>query len=209
MAKYTGPKCRLCRREGQKLFLKGERCHTSKCAMVKRNFPPGMHGTKGYPRLTSYGTQLREKQKVKRIYNIMEKQFRNYFDASTKQQGNTEELLFQKLEMRLDNVVYRLKFTKSRAQARELVKHGHIRVNGKQVDIPSYQVRIGDIITIADSSKDSKAFAKVKEDVKNLEALPWLTLDAKLLEAKVVDKPSEELIKGEFDLKPIIEFYSR
>ena len=189
--------------------MKGERCHTSKCAMVKRNFPPGMHGTKGYPRLTGYGTQLREKQKVKRIYNVMEKQFRNYFEASTKQQGNTEELLYQKLEMRLDNVVYRLKLAKSRAQARELVKHGHFNVNGKRVDIPSYQVKVGDIITIADSSKTAKVFAKVSEDVKNAESLPWLTIDAKQLEAKVVDKPAEELIKGEFDLKPIIEFYSR
>lgn len=209
MSKYIGPKCKLCRREGQKLFLKGERCHTTKCPVVKRNTPPGVHGPKGYPRLTPYGQQLREKQKLKRMYNLFERQFRNYFDEAAQEKGNTEELFYQKLEMRLDNVIFRLKFVESRTQARQVVKHGHILVNGKRVDIPSYEVQIGDIITVKDKSLGSKLFAKVGESIKNMEPLPWLVLDHKKLEAKVVDKPKEELIKGEFDLKPIIEFYSR
>src|SRR5512134_2955031 len=141
MARYIGPVCRLCRREGMKLFLKGERCYTDKCAIEKRNVPPGQHGRSRNAKIVGYGIQLREKQKVKRTYGVLESQFRRYFEAADRQKGVTGELLLQMLERRLDNVVYRLGFATSRAQARQLVRHGHFNVNGKKVDIPSYAVR--------------------------------------------------------------------
>ena len=143
MARYIGPVCRLCRREGMKLFLKGERCYTDKCAIEKRNVPPGQHGRSRKAKMVGYGVQLREKQKVKRTYGVLESQFRRYFEAADRQKGVTGELLLQMLERRLDNVVYRLGFATSRAQARQLVRHGHFNVNGKKVDIPSFSVRSG------------------------------------------------------------------
>ena len=152
MARYIGPVCRLCRREGMKLFLKGERCYTDKCAIEKRNVPPGQHGRARKAKMVGYGIQLREKQKVKRTYGVLENQFRRYFEAADRQKGITGELLLQMLERRLDNVVYRLGFATSRAQARQLVRHGHFLVNGKKVDIPSYPVRLGDIVAVRSSS---------------------------------------------------------
>ena len=148
MARYIGPVCRLCRREGMKLFLKGERCYTDKCAIEKRNVPPGQHGRARKAKMVGYGVQLREKQKVKRTYGVLENQFRRYFEAADRQKGITGELLLQMLERRLDNVVYRLGFATSRAQARQLVRHGHFTVNGKKVDIPSYAVRPGDTVAV-------------------------------------------------------------
>ena len=148
MARYIGPVCRLCRREAMKLFLKGERCYTEKCAIEKRNFPPGQHGKTRKAKLAGYGLQLREKQKVKRIYGVLEDQFRRYFEAAERTRGITGVTLLQLLERRLDNVVYRLGLATSRPQARQLVRHGHFLVNGKKVDIPSYSVRQGDVITV-------------------------------------------------------------
>ena len=165
MARYVGPVCRLCRREGMKLFLKGERCYTEKCAIEKRNFPPGQHGKTRKAKLVGYGVQLREKQKVKRIYGVLEDQFRRYFESAERQRGITGETLLQLLERRLDNVIYRLGLATSRPQARQLVRHGHFLVNGRKVDVPSYSVRVGDVISRArvepadagDSARDRRS----------------------------------------------------
>ena len=155
MARYIGPVCRLCRREGMKLFLKGERCYTEKCAIEKRNFAPGQHGKTRKSKLAGYGVQLREKQKVKRIYGVLEDQFRRYFEQAERTRGITGETLLQLLERRLDNVAYRLGFATSRPQARQLVRHGHFTVNGKKVDIPSFSVKPGDIVAVRQSSQKS------------------------------------------------------
>ena len=156
MARYIGPVCRLCRREGMKLFLKGERCYTEKCAIEKRNLPPGQHGKARKAKLVGYGLQLREKQKVKRIYGVLENQFRRYFEQAERTRGITGETLLQLLERRLDNVFYRLGFGTSRAQARQLVRHGHFLVNGRKVDIPSFSVKMGDVVTVkAGSAKNT------------------------------------------------------
>jgi small subunit ribosomal protein S4 len=208
MARNLNPKCKQCRREGVKLFLKGDRCSTPKCAMVKRNFPPGVHGSKGYPRTTSYGLELREKQKAKKIYRLLEAQFKNYFAKAIKSKGNTEEVLFQLLEMRLDNIIYRAGFAKSRDLARQLTNHKHFIVNGKRVDICSYQTRVGDIIGIKENSKNSKVFSNIKEQMKNQEKISWLSIDPEKLEIKVVDKPKLAELK-EFNPKLIVEFYSK
>lgn len=209
MARQIKNKCKQCRREGQKLFLKGDRCNTAKCVMVKRNYPPGVHGTKGYGRQTDYGVQLREKQKAKRIYRLMEKQFNNYFKKADKSKENTEQILLELLEMRLDNAVYRAGFTNSRNLARQLINHNHFQVNGKKVNIPSYQLNIGDIVSIRDKSKELKIFEKLSNKIKKAEPLPWLSVDPEKLEIKITDKPKLDESKGEFDPKLIIEFYSR
>lgn len=209
MARNLNNKCKQCRREGQKLFLKGERCNSSKCAMVKRNFPPGVHGIKGYPRLTDYGVQLREKQKAKKIYRLMEKQFKNYFLKASKTKDNTENILLQLLEMRLDNVIFRANFVKSRNLARQLISHGHFLINNKKVNIPSCQVKVGDIISLKEKSQALKTFSNLKEQLKKTEPVSWLTIDPAKFEIKITDKPKLEEAKGEFDPKLIIEFYSR
>jgi len=209
MARNLNPKCKQCRRTGQKLFLKGDRCSTPKCAMVKRNFPPGVHGSNGYPRLTDYGKQLMEKQKAKKIYHLLETQFKNYFQKASKSKGNTEGVLLAFLEMRLDNVVFRLGFAPSRDLARQLISHKHFLVNNKGLNIPSYNVKIGDIISLKEKSKKLKIFANLKEKLAKLEPITWLSLNPDKLEAKVVDKPKLEEIKGEFDPKLVVEFYSK
>ncbi|MFA5188362.1 MAG: 30S ribosomal protein S4 [Patescibacteria group bacterium] len=209
MGRNLNPKCKQCRRTGQKLFLKGERCNSPKCAMVKRNFPPGAHGSNGYPRLTDYGKQLMEKQKAKKIYHLMETQFKNYFQKASKSKGNTEGVLLELLEMRFDNIVYRLGIAPSRDLARQLISHKHFLINSKSVNIPSYQLKIGDIITIKNKSKDLKIFSNLKESLKKAEPSSWLILDYSKLEAKVVDKPKLEEAKGEFDPKLVVEFYSK
>src|SRR5215469_3605862 len=155
MARYIGPVCRLCRREGMKLFLKGERCHTEKCAIEKRNFAPGQHGKDRKPKLVGYGLQLREKQKARRYYRLLEGQFRNMFEKAVQQKGITGETLLNSLERRLDNVVYRMGLGTSRAQARQLVRHGHLTVNGKKVNIPSYEVKVGDAVEVKESSRQN------------------------------------------------------
>lgn len=208
MARKLDAKCSRCRREGKKLFLKGERCHTSKCAITRRGTPPGEHGQNGYPRLTGYGTQLREKQRVKKIYGVLERQFRKYFETARKNQGNTELMLYQILERRLDNVVYRLGMGVSRDQARQAITHGHFRVNGTKVNIPSYQVSVGDVISLADASTGSALFAKVGEQVTKATPVAWLAHEKGATAAKVVELPAQGDVK-EYDLKLIVEFYSR
>lgn len=209
MARLLSAKCKQCRREGQKLFLKAERCNSPKCAMVKRNFPPGAHGAKGYPRLSGYGQQMREKQKVKRVYRILETALENYFAKASKSKGNTEEVLLQLLEMRLDNVFYRMGFAKSRDLSRQIISHNHIFVNNKKVNIPSYQLKVGDIISLGADAVKKKLFSNLKEQIKNKESLSWLHLDPDKLEIKVTGKPTLADNKAEFDLKLVIEFYSK
>ncbi|MFH0955864.1 MAG: 30S ribosomal protein S4 [Candidatus Falkowbacteria bacterium] len=209
MSKYIGPKCKLCRREGDKLMLKGERCATAKCAIVKRNYPPGLHGPKGRARQSGYNMQLREKQKAKKIYNLMEKQFNLSFLRAIKQKGEAGENLMKILETRLDNVIYRLGFAPSRAEARVLVSHGHFRVNDVKVNIPSFNVKTGDIIKIRQSSRKSKRFADLSGKLKKLEIPGWLNLDIKDLSAKVLNQPTKENFESKINSQMIVEFYSK
>ncbi|MBI4779127.1 30S ribosomal protein S4 [Candidatus Falkowbacteria bacterium] len=209
MSKYIGPKCKLCRREGDKLMLKGERCSTAKCAIVKRNYPPGLHGPKGRARQSGYNMQIREKQKAKRIYNLMEKQFNLSFERAIKQKGEVGENLMKILETRLDNVIYRLGFASSRAQARVLTNHGHFRVNDIKVNIPSFNVKTGDIIKIRQSSRKSKSFANLSEKLKKVEIPGWLNLDIKDLSAKVLHQPAKENFESKINSQMIVEFYSK
>ncbi|MBU0649187.1 30S ribosomal protein S4 [Patescibacteria group bacterium] len=209
MSKYIGSKCKLCRREGEKLFLKGERCFSAKCAIVKRNFPPGMHGAKRKARLTGYGIQLREKQKAKRLYGLLERQFRKYFETARKKKGSTSEVLVKLLEMRFDNVIYRLGFATSRSKARQMIGHGLFTINGRKVNIPSYNVRPNDIIKIKENKAGKKIFENLKDKLKKHETPSWLLLDAKKLEAKVLSGPAGDELKQIFDSKLIVEFYSR
>ncbi len=207
MARYTGPVCRLCRREGMKLFLKGERCYTEKCAIEKRNFPPGQHGKSRRQKLAGYGIQLREKQKVKRIYGVLEDQFRRYFEAADRTRGITGETLLQLLERRFDNVIYRLGLATSRAQARQLVRHGHFQVNGKKVDIPSYSLRAGDTVTIKATSEKNVTIAHAMEEVKGRGIPGWLTFDGAA--GKVMSLPTREQINLPVQEQLIVELYSK
>jgi len=209
MAKNLNPKCKQCRREGEKLFLKGERCNSAKCAIIRRNYPPGTQGQKGMRRLTGYGTQLREKQKAKRLYGLMETQFRNYFESSKKAQGDTSELMVRHLETRLDNVIFKLGFARSRSQARQMVNHNLFTVNDKKVNIPSYSTRPGDIIKIKANKTDKKIFENLKNNLKKHETPSWLLIDTDKLEGKVLSYPEGEELKQPFDPKLIVEFYSR
>ncbi|MDD3190324.1 MAG: 30S ribosomal protein S4 [Candidatus Pacebacteria bacterium] len=207
MARILTPKCKQCRREGKKLFLKGERCYSVKCAMVKRPYAPGQHGQDRRMRASEYCVQLREKQKVKRMYGILEKQFRKYYEEAVRIKGNTGSLLVVLLERRLDNVVYRLGFAPSRNQARQLVNHGHFLVNGKKVDIPSFMVKEGDIVSI----KKDKAgcFQNLKENLKGAQAPSWLSLDEKKLEGTVSSSPSEKEADLDVNIHLVIEYYAK
>jgi small subunit ribosomal protein S4 len=207
MARYSGPACRLCRREGMKLFLKGERCYTEKCAIEKRNFPPGQHGKTRKQKLAGYGVQLREKQKVKRIYGVLEDQFRRYFEAADRTRGITGETLLQLLERRFDNVVYRLGLATSRPQARQLVRHGHFLVNGKKVDIPSYSLRAGDVVTIKATSTKSATILHAMEEVKGRGVPGWLTFDGEA--GKIMSLPTREQINLPVQEQLIVELYSK
>jgi small subunit ribosomal protein S4 len=209
MARYIGPVCRLCRREGMKLFLKGERCYTDKCAIEKRNVPPGQHGRARRAKMVGYGIQLREKQKVKRTYGVLENQFRRYFEAADRQKGITGELLLQMLERRLDNVVYRLGFATSRAQARQLVRHGHFMVNGKKVDIPSYSVRQGDTISVRRSSGENPTIQHAMEEVKGRGIPTWLLIDPAGLAGRISQLPTREQINLPVQEQLIVELYSK
>jgi len=209
MARYIGPVCRLCRREGMKLFLKGERCYTEKCAIEKRNVPPGQHGRSRKAKMVGYGVQLREKQKVKRTYGVLENQFRRYFEAADRQKGITGELLLQMLERRLDNVVYRLGFATSRPQARQLVRHGHFTVNGKKVDIPSYPVRAGDTIAVRDKSGQNPTIQHAVEEVKGRGIPEWLLIEAAGLSGKVSQLPTRVQINLPVQEQLIVELYSK
>ncbi len=208
MGRYIGPVCRLCRREGSQLFLKGERCFKDKCAIKRRNYAPGQHGRRRI-KLQGYGIQLREKQKVKRIYGVLERQFRLYFKRAAAKKGVTGEILLSFLERRLDNVVYRLGFASSRAQARQLVNHGHFLVNGHRVDIPSYQVRRGDVIELREKSRKN-AIIQGNLDTAQGRGIPrWLELDAGNFRGTVVDLPKREDITMPIQENLIVELYSK
>jgi small subunit ribosomal protein S4 len=209
MARYIGPVCRLCRREGMKLFLKGERCYTDKCAIEKRNLPPGQHGRARRPTMIGYGVQLREKQKVKRTYGVLETQFRRYYEVADRQKGITGELLLQALERRLDNVVYRLGFATSRAQARQLVRHGHFTLNGRKVNIPSYPVRVGDAVGVRPSSAKDPTIAHAMEEVKGRGIPEWLVFDADKQAGTVSSLPTREQINLPVQEQLIVELYSK
>jgi small subunit ribosomal protein S4 len=208
MARYNGPVCRLCRREGMKLFLKGERCYTEKCAIEKRNVPPGQHGRSRKQKLVGYGVQLREKQKVKRIYGVLEDQFRLYFQQAERTRGITGETLLQLLERRLDNAVYRLGFATSRPQARQLVRHGHFQVNGRKVDIPSYSVKVGDVVAVRESSRANASILHAVEEVKGRGVPEWLSLDG-AMGGRVVSVPTREQINLPVQEQLIVELYSK
>ena len=208
MARYTGPVCRLCRREGAKLFLKGDRCYSQKCAFTLRPNAPGQHGAGRHGKMSEYGTQLREKQKVKRAYGILESQFRKYFDIAEKMKGKAGENLLQLLERRLDNVCFRLGIGDSRAQARQLVMHGHVLVNGHKVDIPSYIVNAGDVITVAQRSASQEYFKTLKEE--GGKGVPkWLEFDVAELTGKVVAIPERDDIDLTIEEHLIVELYSK
>jgi small subunit ribosomal protein S4 len=206
MARYTDANCRLCRREGQKLFLKGDRCYGVKCAMEKRNFPPGQHG-QGRKKTSEYGLQLREKQKCKRFYGLLETQFRNTFDKASAKKGMAGENLLIMLETRLDNVVFRLGFAASRKEGRQLVVHGHFTVNGKKVDIPSYNVKAGDVIKVKEKSTSSPKFKEIKEMSINVPA--WLSLEVAKLEGTIVSMPTRAEIDTPVAEHLIVELYSK
>jgi len=209
MARYSDPVCRLCRREGMKLFLKGERCYTEKCAIEKRNFPPGQHGKRRAAKMVGYGIQLREKQRVKRIYGVLEDQFRLYFESAERQRGITGTILLQLLERRLDNVVYRLGFSTSRAQAREMVRHGHFVVNGRKVNIPSFLVRAGDGVAVRPSSQKNVTIQHGLDEIKGRGVPEWLQLDAEKMSGRVVSLPSREQINLPVQEQLIVELYSK
>ena len=210
MARYTGAVCRLCRREGQKLFLKGDRCYTDKCSIERRGYAPGMHGNARNKKLSEYGLQLREKQKAKRYYGVLENQFRDYFEMANKKAGMTGENLLSILETRLDNVVYRLGFAMSRAEARQLVLHGHFTVNGKKVNIPSYLVKVGDVIEVKDSSRSSVKFKRfVGEDAIIVNVPQWLEKEKNTLKGTVVKMPAREDIDLPIEEHLIVELYSK
>ena len=208
MARYTGAVCRLCRREGQKLFLKGDRCYTDKCAADRRAYPPGMHG-QGRTKVSEYGTQLREKQKAKRYYGLLESQFHSYFEMASKRRGKTGENLLSILETRLDNTVYRLGFAMSRAEARQLVLHNHFLVNGKKVNIPSFLVKPGMVISLKDSSRQLEKFKSTIEANASRKPPKWLEYDANNNMAKVVAIPAREDIDLPIEEQLIVELYSK
>lgn len=206
MARYKDEQCRICRREGQKLFLKGSRCYSDKCSVSRRNYAPGQHGQKK-AKLSEYGTQLREKQKTKAFYGVQERQFRKYFEMASSKKGITGENLLQILESRLDNVVYRLGFGNSRPQARQLVTHGHFEVNGKKVDIASYLVKAGDVIAVREIRKDNPT---IKANMEATRPVPeWLELDSKNLSGKVIRLAAREDIDIQVAEHLIVELYSK
>ncbi len=208
MARYTGADCRLCRREGIKLFLKGDRCYTDKCAVERRPYPPGQAGKKR-PRDSEYRVQLREKQKAKRVYGLLEKQFRNYYGLANRQSGITGENLLRLLESRLDNVVYRLGFAKSRDEARQVIRHGHMTVNGRRVDIPSYRVRPGDTVAVAAKAADLLVIKTSLVASEKIEVPGWLEVDIEKLSGKVLSLPEREQIDAPVREQLIVELYSK
>lgn len=209
MARYTGPVCRLCRREGMKLFLKGDRCFKEKCAIERRGYPPGQHGQRRSRRMQGYGIQLREKQKVKRIYGVLESQFRTYFKEADRRKGITGENLLVMLERRLDNVVFSLGFASSRAQARQLVRHGHIEVDGRKTTIPSYQVRQDQVVSVREKSRKNDFIRQSLDTVRGRGVPAWLELDADNYTGRVVALPTRDDIKLPIEEQLIVELYSK
>lgn len=209
MARYKGPVCRLCRREGMKLFLKGAKCFSEKCAIEKRNFAPGQHGKDRKAKIVGYGLQLREKQKAKRIYFTLEGQFRAYYQKASNKTGVTGELLLQQLETRLDNVCYRLGFALSRRQARQIVRHGHVQVNGRKVNIPSYQCKVGDEIQIREGSKSITVLEEAKNFASGQRPVQWLDINRDNLSGKVLALPKREDVNLPVNEQLIVELYSK
>ncbi len=209
MARNLAPKCKQCRRAGEKLFLKGERCYSTKCAMVKRNYPPGIHGSKGRKRMTDYGIQLNEKQKAKKEYNLLEKQFKLTFSKAQRKGGNIGENFVVLLERRFDSAVYRMGFASSRTQARQFISHGHFTVNDVPTNIPSYVLKTGDVIKIKVNKKNNKNFNGLNERLKKGELPGWINVDIKKLEAKILHEPAVKEVKNTFNVQMIVEFYSR
>jgi small subunit ribosomal protein S4 len=209
MARYTDPSCRLCRRERQKLFLKGTKCFTEKCPVERRGFPPGQHGQSRRAKISEYGVQLREKQKVRRMYGLMETQFRNYFQKALKQTGRTGETLVKMLERRLDNVIYRMGFAPSRKAARQLVTHGHFMVNNAPVTIPSYLLKAGDIIQVREKSKKLDIVHSSMKRMKDAAMLPWLSLDKGSMSGTFLTIPERADIPLNADEQLIVELYSK
>ena len=208
MARYTDSVCRICRREGAKLFLKGSRCYTKKCAFERRPSPPGQHGVRRR-KVGEYGMQLREKQKVRKTYGVLERQFRNYFDSAENRPGVTGENLLRSLELRMDNVVYRMGIASSRAQARQLVTHGHFAVNGVPTDIPSYQLKPGDRLEVREVRRAREPFKLAKETLRNHQAPEWLSIDATSLSGSVVTPPSRDQMPLDLNEQLVVEYYSR
>ena len=208
MARYTGPVCRLCRREGTKLFLKGERCLTGKCALDRRSTAPGQHGAANR-KMREYGLQMREKQKTRRYYGVLEKQFVNYFEEADRKEGMTGENLICLLERRLDNVVYRMGFAASHKEARQLVLHGHFTVNGKKVNIPSLIIKAGDVIAVKEASRDSVKFKALAEAAATANAPKWLEVKAEAMTATVLTLPAREDVDFDFNEQLIVELYSK
>ena len=210
MARYIGPVCRQCRREGMKLYLKGERCHTEKCAIEKRNFIPGQHGKDRAKKIVGYGLQLREKQKVRRVYGVLERQFRTTFEKAALQKGITGENLMVNLERRLDSVIYRMGFGTSRAQSRQVVRHGHIDVNGRKCNIPSAQVKIGDIISVRETSKTNPTILSARDATAHAPAPNWIDVDREALKGRVQSLPKRsDLVQIQLNEQLIVELYSK
>ena len=208
MARYTDPVCRICRREGLKLFLKGSRCYTKKCSFERRSTPPGMN-TQRRRKVSEFGIQLREKQKVRKSNSVLEKQFRNYFQKAEQRKGMTGENLLRMLEMRLDNVVFRMGLATSRAQARQLVSHGHFAVNGKPTNIPSFATKIGDRIEVRESRRGREIFKTVTETIKSAQIPEWVSVDGGKLTGSVLAEPVREQMPPEFNEQLVVEYYSR
>jgi len=209
LARNLDPKCRQCRREGEKLFLKAEKCFTDKCAIEKRNFPPGQHGQRRNQRLSDYGVQLREKQKVRRIYGVLEAQFRSYYAEADRQKGITGENLLQLLECRLDNVAYRMGLGGSRTEARQIVRHNSILVNGKRVNIPSYQVKAGDVVSVAEASKAQLRIKGALEAAEQRGFPEWLEVDVKALKGTFKAKPQRDELPATINESLVVELYSK
>jgi small subunit ribosomal protein S4 len=208
MARYTDPVCRICRREGLKLFLKGSRCYSRKCSFERRSTPPGMN-TQRRRKVSEFGIQLREKQKVRKTYSVLEKQFRNYFEKAEQRKGMTGENLLRMLEMRLDNVVYRMGLARSRAEARQLVTHGHFTVNGRPTNIPSYGTKTGDRVEVRESRRGREYFKAAAETVKAAQIPEWVSVDAAKLAGSILAEPAREQMPMEFNEQLVVEFYSR
>jgi small subunit ribosomal protein S4 len=208
MARYTDPVCRICRREGLKLFLKGSRCYSRKCSFERRSTPPGMN-TQRRRKVSEFGIQLREKQKVRKTYSVLEKQFRNYFEKAEQRKGMTGENLLRMLEMRLDNVVYRMGLARSRAEARQLVTHGHFTVNGRPTNIPSYGTKTGDRVEVRESRRGREYFKTAAETVQSAQIPEWVSVDATKLSGSILSEPAREQMPMEFNEQLVVEFYSR
>ena len=210
MGRYIGPVCRLCRREATKLFLKGERCHTEKCAIEKRNFIPGQHGKDRRAKIVGYGVQLREKQKAKRAYGLLETQFHNVFEKAANMKGITGETMLSMLERRLDNVIYRMGFGTSRAQARQLVRHGHLQVNGRKVNIPSFLTKLNDVVEVREKSKKNPTILAARDATAHAPCPNWLDVDREALRGRIAAMPKrEELVQIQMNEQLIVELYSK